>query len=45
MYGESEDSVGGLGGIYLVGKNINIYIYIYIYISRTVKIIKNKRGA
>ena len=36
--GYGEDSLGGLGGIYLVGiLVIYIYIYIYIYISRTVK--------
>ena len=39
--GYGEDSVGGLGGIYLVGiLVIYIYIYIYIYIEQ----LKNKKG-
>ena len=38
--GYGEDSVGGLGGIYLVGILV-IYIYIYIYIF--LEQLKNKK--
>ena len=40
--GYGEDSVGGLGGIYLVGTLV-IYIHIYIYIYIFLEQLKNKK--